>query len=308
MNTVFPLLRKVDKEPLRLQHLQRQLRKYGVDSILQPVPVLPCLRFELLSPSAQMIGRVQAHDWAAQHLPGLEGLDWLRMDPDQLAGLCTVEKPLRWDIPALDYQQSYFLGLALAGDDAPPHPQVYSLEGPVWLERFDGKWTGPPAPIEVSGEARLPVRLQLGNVRQPIRRLLHLRPNDILLLPFARPQAWRANRCLFEFDIHSETLTVKTLYSTDADQPTHDVVMQGERPYESLDLASLPLTLDVVLCTLRLSLAELADLGSGSTLTLPEQAYRQVQIEHDGRCVATGELVQLGTTLGVQLYQTPQLK
>lgn len=307
MSTQFPMLKQVEVEPLRLQQLHQQLRRQGVDSTLQPLPGVPCLRFQLRGSNGHMICRIQAQDWASHHLPSLQGLDWTSLDPVHLAGLCSTPVPVQWQAPSLEYHEAMFLDLVVADPEDTAHPRVASQQGPVWIEQLNWRWPQTSAPIEVTGSERLPVQMRLGKVRQSVKRLLRLRPGDIVLVPYARPQGWRANRCLFEFVIHPEFLDVTTIYPTEADQPHPDTVMDSEHFHDSLDLANLPLSLEVVLTTLQLSLAELADLTNGSTLNLPEQAYRQVRIEHNGHCVATGELVQVGDVLGVQLAQTPRL-
>lgn len=308
MSSVFSVLTPIDERTLHLHQVHKQLRRQGADSSMQSLPGTPCLRFDLSGPRGRMVCRVQAHDWARQHLPDLPGLDWQRMSHDHLAGLCAVERALHLQTPALEYRHAHFQGLVVAGLDAPLHPQLHSLEGPVWVEELDWHWPQAATPIEVTGRERVPVRMRLGAVRHTVQRLQRLQPGDIVLLPFARPQAWRAHRCLFEFSLQPDSLTVTMIYPTEADQPSLDTVMESDIRHDTLDLASLPLTLDVVLTTLQLSLAELADLGAGSTLHLPEQAYRRIRIEHNGHCLATGELVQVGATLGVQLAQAPRLK
>ncbi|MGE6332978.1 type III secretion system cytoplasmic ring protein SctQ [Stenotrophomonas sp. NPDC077659] len=308
MSAAFPLLKQIGPAPLRLQQLHQWLRQQRVDVQLRPLPGVPCLRFELHGASGTLTCQVQAQDWAAHHLPALQGLDWMQMDHDLLCGLCSGAMPLPWDIPALECHDARFLGIATATADAPVHPQVQSRLGPVWIEQMDGTWPQHAAAIEVTGHERLPLALRLGRIACPPRRLRRLRPGDILLLPGAHPQAWRANRCLFDFTLQPDVLLVTTIHPTEADQPDDSSVAAHATPYPALDLASLPLSLEVVLGTLQMSLAELAELCEGSTLHLPAQAHRHVRIEHNGHCVATGELVQVGTTLGVQLAQAPHLK
>ncbi len=308
MSVVLPMLTSIAEESLRLQQLHQQLRRQGIDSSLQPLPAGPCLRFDLSGPQGRMVCRVQANDWARQHLPALQGLDWQRIGQAHLEGVCAVERALHLQSPALEYRQARFQSLAMATADAPLHPQLQSREGPVWVEQMDWHWSNAATPIEVTGRERLPVLLRLGTLRHTVPRLRRLQPGDIMLLPYARPQAWRATRCLFEFSLQPDSLAVTKLYPTEADQPSRNTMMDGDTFHETLDLASLPLTLDIVLTTLELSLAELSDLGSGSILHLPPQTHRRVRIEHNGHCLATGELVQVGTALGVQLAQAPRLK
>lgn len=306
MSGVFPLLTCLDEQAMRLQGLGQWLRRLSVPTVWQPLPAVPCLRFELRGPHGRMVCLVQAQDWAGHHLPRLQGLDWQAMDHAVLAGLCALDLPLRFQPDPWGFDQGRFLELSMAGPAAPAHPQVQSLEGALWIEQLEWHGPAPAPPIQVEGHERVPVQLHLGRLSHCVSRLRRLLPGDILLVPYTRCQAWRANRCLFEFTLQPESLAVTMIYPTDAESPLSSEPALGRAPI--LDLASLPLTLEVVLCTLQLSLSELSDLGAGSTLSLPEQAYRHVRIEHNGHCVARGELVQVGASLGVQLTQAPQLK
>jgi flagellar motor switch/type III secretory pathway protein FliN len=101
---------------------------------------------------------------------------------------------------------------------------------------------------------------------------------------------------------------VNALYETEDDQLDSEFTHRGEARLESIELASLPIALDITLCQLSLSLAELAELRVGSVLNLPEQAYRRVKLQHQGHTLATGELVQIGDTLGVQINTSLSLK
>ncbi|MEI2260071.1 FliM/FliN family flagellar motor switch protein [Stenotrophomonas indicatrix] len=311
MNARFPLLGQIDAQALHLHELNQWLLRRGIEASWEPLPALPCLRFELGGPQGQLVCQVQIADWARYHLPELQGLDWSQLDHATLSGLCSIEQPLSLLVPLGNFPSARFLGLSLAGQQTLVYPQIVAKEGWVWLEQVH--WRGPTAepPIQVSGNERLPVKLRLGRTRKPVHLLRRLKPGDILLLPSARPQAWRADRCLFDFSLLPESVVVTMTYPTEADQSAmllSQVAHEQDRTVDPLDLASLPLTLDIVLTTLQLSLAELSDLAAGSTLRLNEMAYRGVRIEHNGHCVASGELVQVGSTLGVQLTQAPRLK
>lgn len=308
MSTVLPMLRTLDDAGHRLQQLCQQLRRQGMDARLQALPAVPCLRFELQGSGGRLTCRVRVDDWARHHLPDLQGLDWTQFSPAQLSGLCGTEAPINWETPCnLPYQHARVLAIATAADGAAAHPQLQCAEGPVWIEHIEGDWPHTAVPIHVSGYERLPLSLRLGRIHQPAGRLRRLQQGDVLLLSSVRPQAWRAHRCLFDFTLQPESLLVTMIHPTEADQP-RELHADNGNASPALDLASLPLCLDVVLATLRLSLAELSELGEGSVMDLPAGAYRQIRIEHDGQCVASGELVQIGDHLGVQLARAPQLK
>lgn len=304
----FSLLRQLSTDAQRLQVLQQTLGRCQAGGSMQPVPGVPCLRFRLQGNDGTLDCLLRAQDWLGFHQSALHGLDLTALDAAQLQGLCTGDQPVVWDQPWLQYHHAQLLGLVVPASHAPHLPQLHSALGPVWVEALQGEWPGPGAPIEVTGQECLPIRLRVARLQRDVQRLRRLRAGDILLLPDIQLQAWRAHCCLFDFHLQPESLVVTTLYPDGADLSPEAPTAEPAEATPMLDLARLPLTLEVVLGTLQLSLAELAALGPGSALALPARAYQQVRIEHNGHCVATGELVQLGDTLGIQLAQAPRLQ
>jgi type III secretion protein Q len=305
----FPLLSVLDETWTRRQQHYRQLRRHGIKAELQVPPQAANLRFCLSRTDGQLECRVGANDWAIRQLPGIAGLDWSRLDSRQLAGLCNVERPLQFPSAGLEYQHARFLGLAENDLCAVPSPCVESREGKVWIDHLEGCWGTPAASsVELPAALSLPVIFRIGRLALPLRRVRRLRAGDIVLVPFHRTQAWLGPRCLFEFEIQQEAIIVNALYETEDDQLDSEFTHRGEARLESIELASLPIALDITLCQLSLSLAELAELRVGSVLNLPEQAYRRVKLQHQGHTLATGELVQIGDTLGVQINTSLSLK
>lgn len=309
MSTRFALLPRQHPQQVASQQLLAQLRRHGHAVQLSALPSVPCFQFQLQRADGELRCQVPADAWAERHLHGLHGLDWRQLEGSALAALTAVARPLNFIETSLDYGVARFAGVQEPALDARQltYPCVDSAEGPVWLTGLDGDLGPSAAELSVSPHLRVPLRLQLASIRLTARRLRRLRAGDIVLLAAPRPTAWRSHRCLFDFDITQEHLTVNTLYP--AEDVASDVLPSStDAPtLQSLDLANLPLTLDVTLCQLDLSLAELAQLQPGSTLELPPQAWQQVRIQHGGHCVATGVLVQVGPTLGVELAQVPRL-
>ncbi len=304
MSPRFTMLARPDHRELECQTLARQLAAHGIEAPLRPLPPVACLRFRLNRPGGTAICRVEATGWAGRHLPDLAGLDWQGMGATTIYGLTAQPLPLHFEHPALAYDQGEPLPpLEHAG--TPALPMVRSKEGPVWLERMDWSLPAVPASLALLPDFRLCLRLQLGRIHIAVRRLQRLQPGDILLLAHMSPQAWRGNRALFDIDLHPETMTVTTIPATD-DTRTTDHVPQGGGTSDLIDLAGLTLSLDVSLGQLELTLAELSALQAGTVLPLPDSAYQRIQLLHEGRTVATGELVQIGERLGVQLAQVPR--
>jgi len=308
MMPAFTLLQQQEPARLQLQTIHERLRLQGTDARMGRPPAAACFRFALSRDDGDLVARVAADAWAAHHLPGISGLDWLHMDAGQLAALTAIEHPLQLLPHGMDYRTARFLSLHV-GEVGHPYPVIASEEGDVWVERLD--WmldpASPTCPVRASPTFALPIQLQLGTAYLSVRRLRRLRPRDILLLPAPRLQGCCGSRHLFDFVLDPEHLTVTALHSPSVHIPATDEGASATDIELVHDLAQLPLSLDMTLCRLDITLAELANLQAGSTLPLPEQAHRNVQVMHNGRCVAAGELVQVGHVLGVQLTRTPRL-
>ncbi len=305
MSSRFPLLARCDERQLERQALVSRLHAHGIEAVLQSPPGAPCLRFRLSRPDGVVICRVDASTWAGAHLPALAGLDWEGMDAATITGLTAQEHPVRFDHPGLDYEHAEPL-VADAPQERIALPTIRSAEGPVWIEHMD--WTLPSAgnAVALPSGLRMRVRLYLARLRMSLRRLRRLQCGDIVLLAEINPRACCGKRALFDYNLHPEAITVNTLDIPDDD--TFDTVGTDAEPRALLDLSDLPVNLDVSLGQLHLSLSELSTIQPDSVLPLSAHAYRQVQLQHDGQIVASGELVQVGDRLGVQLTRVARLK
>lgn len=307
MSAAFPLLTALDEVHIRHQDCYRQLRRRGIPSALADLPDGSYLRFQLIGPDGEWRCRIEAGAWIAQQLPAMAGLAWSTMGPLHLAGLCETERPLHFATPHIRFDHAQFLGMCEHRSDHVPWPCMDSRQGRVWMEH--ASWSSDAAlpAAQLPLHLELPIRLHLGKLMLSMQRLRRLRPHDIVLIPAARPRAWRGSRCLFEFDVNKESVTVNTLYPHPDDQPAYDLD-DIDASEGMIDLAGLPIELDIVLCQLGISVAELSEIQAGMVLPLPEGAHRNVRIQHHGRPVAIGELVQVGDMLGVQVTTSPSLK
>lgn len=308
MSERLSLLSAVDPQQLGVQSLLQSLHRGGVNARRRAPPAVPCLRFELGCGSAgTMTCRVEANAWAAVHLPGLVGLDWSSMDPVVLDGLVAVERPLHFADQALHYDHARALPMLTPPAATAVLPAVIANEGEVWIESRSAPLPpgrrSPPLPADLA----VPVRLQLGEVLLTPRRLRRLRGGDIVLLGSCAPRAWRGTCPLFDFQLHPDSLTVTTVHSPYQPDPDRAIAaLPAESSAQDMTgLDDLPLELGVLLCRLDMRLHELAALQEGSVLALPEHANQRVELVHNGRRIAVGELVQVGDRLGVKLVRVP---
>lgn len=309
MSRPLALLARIDPQALHMQQLQQALRGCGVDAHLSTPPPSPCLRFQLATGGGAMVCRVDANAWAAVHLPGLAGLDWIAMDPLVLAGLTDVQDPLQFAHDALRYDRAQGLPASTAAPDVRALPTVPAVEGTVWIESWTAALPRATQAPRLPAALALPIRLQLGATAVTLRQQRRLRGGDIVLISDPAARAWRGRRPLFDFHLQPDSLLVTTVHSPDhAGLASSGSLPQPDEPMlETSDLQDLPLELHVLLCRIDLTLGELAGLQEGSVVALPEKAIDRVQLLHNGRPLVTGELVQVGDRLGVKLAQAPRL-
>ncbi len=297
----FPLLARVEDQQVMAQTLASALARHGIAATVEPLPVTPCLSFRLAQPGGgSVICHLDAACWASVHLPDLAGLDWRALDDTTLAGLSTVDLPLRFNDPALAYYRATPLGRAAPA--AGVLPVVQAQEGPVWIGSLQGPLPAAPGINALRADLSVTLSLQMGHVRLPAKRLYQLRRGDIVLLTEMAVRACLGQRALFDYVLHEDSITVNQLEHPDIDTLSP---MSSDDPPPALDVGDLPLRLQVELCELTLSVAELSALRSGSILPLPPRAYQQVTLRQAGARIAVGELVQVGDELGIQLTQVP---
>lgn len=297
----FPLLAAVDGQALAAQEVAVALARHGVQAPLHPLPATPCISFQLSQTGSLLRCHVEAAAWAAVHLPGLAGLDWRSMDPAIAAGLTSVEWPVTFTDPALAYDHALPLGRAACA--ATRLPAVRADEGLVWIEQVQGPLPVAPAATALRGDLAVRLSLRLGTVRCATGRLRRLARGDIVLMTRTDVRAFHGARPLFDYLLHEESITVNQFEHT-APEALAPATEALDAP---LDIGSLPLGLQVQLCELPLTVAEISTLQPGSLIALPPGAYQQVELLQGNVRIAVGELVQVGDALGVRLTRVPRL-
>ena len=298
----FPLLARVDDHLPAAHAVAAALAQRGVRARLHPLPRTPCLSFRLTGDAHTLLCHVEAAGWAAVHLPGLDGLDWQGMDSTVVAGLTSPGRPLAFAESALSYDQAEPLG-RVAGPTG-TLPAVRAEEGRVWIQELHAHRAVAAHHTALCADLAVPLALLLGSVDLPGARLRRLARGDIVLLTRTHVRATHAGRPLFDYLLHEESITVNQFEHPDT---VSLAPAEADAFTPPLDVGSLPLCLQVQLCELPLSVAELSALQPGSVLPLPPRAYQQVALLHGQRRIARGELVQVGDELGVRLTQTAAL-
>lgn len=273
------------------------------------------LRFDVRGPFGALQMAVEADQWCPQMLPALDGLAWSELvDRDTL---------MRWlpDVRLLDFADPVLAGSQVTLHEVVPasamartrrpQPCVITGQGPAWIEQAD------VVPHLHATDAALdlcvPVELEVARLTLPMQRVRSLSPGSVLLLQQFQPIARHRAQRLYTFDFTLETVSVNTPFDfpeDDAESAAFDPLPPSGAPATTppgLDVARLPVTVEVVLCQLQQRVGDLAALQPGTVFSLPPDAWTQLQLRVNGQTIARGELVQVGEQLGVQLHQAPVL-
>jgi len=299
MMQAYPTLRHVDPQRIVLERVARSCYRRGAAVRWQARPARTCyLRFRLERADGDLVCCVALRTWLRAHWPDIEGLAWEQCDDRDLHRLVTASTPpIRFDCPSLRYECACFLGRIDVQDESDVQPCLSSCEGDVWVEQFDG--ASLPSLLTTNGLSSLvlPIDYRIGAAWLPARRLAGLRVHDIVLFEFVQGIANFSEQPLFHFNFNREHIVVEDILSNIESRKIGDV----DEATVGIDMSTLSVPIDVVLCRIQQTLGELSDLQPGATLPLAEDAHRSVRLMVGRQCVATGEVVQIGERLGVQI-------
>lgn len=303
MSVVFSCLQRIDPAHAANDAIVRHCRRHGADPGWdQASSAEVYLRFTLERGGAAMSCLIQADDWIAVRLPHLGGLAWAACDVRTSALIFGASsQPLNFMDPLFDYDSARFDGIERPLRDI-TLPSVESSEGRVLLAGMPWDAADHGAPISLPGDLALAVSYQLPALSLSRRQLSRLQPHDVVLLPSGPWRAYIGARAFFTFNLDGEHITVNDIFSYPDERQAPLAPMAQAA---SLDLAALPISIDVVLCRVPHTLAQLGDLQAGAVFALPPDAHRQLELLVNGQRVAGGELVQVGDGLGVQITAPP---
>lgn len=274
------------------------------------------LRFDVSGGFGTLQVAVPADAWCPRMLPALSGLAWSELvDRETLSRWLPASPLLQFHHPALADVQVQLRDVVPAGTVCTTRgaqPCLDTAQGSAWIQQLSVA----PAlrATDATAALHLAVDLEVARVTLPLNRLRTLAPGAVVLLSQFQPIARLGARRLYTFDFTLETVSVNTPFEfldEDGDMAAQ-VPPPGAMPPPAagptgLDVARLPVTVEVVLCQLQHSVGELAALQPGTVFHLPPNAWHQLQLRVNGQTVARGELVQVGEQLGVQLHQAPVL-
>ncbi|AZC38202.1 FliM/FliN family flagellar motor switch protein [Pseudomonas chlororaphis] len=289
------LLRRVAPFDYERRHAVARWQRDGHPVRLgQPSPQTRYITFWAQGGHGLWQGMVGAREWLQTVC--LQWSQWLHQeDADQeiLALFSAVSRPVEIAPDLLDYQRLFGFGLipgeSLQGVCLPcistPQSELWVMEGPSQRKP-------PPRPLQSWSQAVSQVlRIVLGS--SELDRLPHrqLAKGDVLVIAEQTRQLFMADRCVGQFTFVKEGLHMQL---TPPDNPSPSV--PGV-------LSELPVKLEFVLGEVTLSMAQLNEFIERQVLPLESTAASNVEVRAGGKCIAVGELVQLGDRLGVELRE-----
>ena len=305
--TVLPAwpLREVPPDRLAHEAAFRLCQALGWHVAWEPLPAQRSLiRFHPSSAHGMVVCLVQTAQWAALHWPQLPGLAWDALDEISARKLFDAPPQGPLAVDWLDGGQTLWLQQV---PPAPPKqrslPCLHTEHGPIWVERLELRAIVPVAPAPLPAQVPVTVQYRVGHASLTVAQLHALRVGDVVLIGELQPQALLEHRPLFSFSFDEGHMIISEfeLPSATLDSPAPLDDAAGVLPTVGLDVAALPMTVEVILCRLNHTVAELGQMQPGSTHALPSDAHRQVELRVHGQRVAKGELVRVGEGLGVQI-------
>ena len=160
-----------------------------------------------------------------------------------------------------------------------------------------------PAPTRAADGIPFPISVAVAHLNLHVAALSAIGAGDVLLLPLASLdlsqaplELWTSGRCLGR--ARRQNQNVRLLTMTPSSETKSPAVAAAPA---SLRVDDLPVHVTFDIGQIELSVGQLRTLADGYTFELPATAERAVTIRAHGREIGQGELVEIGTKLGVRV-------
>ena len=294
----FACLPTADKEAGRVAEINAQWRRAGrLPEWKATIVGRTYLRFTVSGQGGAHC-LLDAQAWAQARMPSLAAIGWGGVTADMAERLLAdVTDPLRLSLPGvIPAPEARCAGLFRPAT-AEHLPVIPSLEGDALIQ---GAWQWPMATTAqlLPWRGVIAVQFHLGHTRLKRRAASRLGVGDVLLLHTRRCLAATGPHALFTFSLGQEGLIVDEFINRALES---DYLDTDAGASDRVDLDRVPLRIDVMLAQRSCTLEELAGWAPGSVIAVDPAAWTSVQLRIDGKLFATGELVQAGDGLAVQL-------
>jgi type III secretion system YscQ/HrcQ family protein len=145
------------------------------------------------------------------------------------------------------------------------------------------------------GDLPAPVSFRLPAAPLCASELAVLAPRDIVLASTLSGRSYVNGHLHGAFLLEQENIMIESndpAYKANADLSGDD---------QAVDVMALPLTVEIVVAERLMRIGELGDLRPGAVIPVTADAIHNARLVVSGRTVATGELVQVGDALGIEI-------
>ncbi|KVN98518.1 hypothetical protein WJ69_34240 [Burkholderia ubonensis] len=306
-------LRTVSRAQADLEQRVAALVQCGVPAQLRQMPIpAGYLAFEACHAGRTYEGWVDAMAILRSMYPQISELAWSKVDTTQLIEW-TDEEGVLEALPTPDG----------GWDDIRPLTIVpMSLEQALLIE-IDGEmrswYRGYPQPDlskheydDPRGKLPLSIDFRLGTSTASFRLLKTIETGDVLLIQRSDPVAMIGGKPLCRFNYEGEKIMLEYQLDEFDDSALqteeNDDATQGDEPRtdelrddEPFKIDELPVLVEFLLHKETMCFSDLRQLYPGSVLSASAEAASKIKIRANGRLVATGQLVQVGEQLAVQV-------
>lgn len=239
---------------------------------------------------------VDLRSWTHVHVPELSKIALGAADTETLRLLVNGVGDLVTGCDTAMPFASYVFREVVRPSMSESFPTIAAIEGAVYIA---GPWHGKTAHAPFQPEnSRLgmDVDFRLGRVQVRPSLLRQVAAGDVLLFHSGPFVALCGNKVIFSFSVNVGVISVEQIVNG-TDVTELDDIDADSR----IDVPGLEVPIEVILRRDSMSLLEISRLARGSTLTLADNAWENVQLRIGNQLYAVGELVDTGSGLGVQV-------
>ncbi|KVC71751.1 type III secretion system cytoplasmic ring protein SctQ [Burkholderia ubonensis] len=300
-------LRNLDPRVLPLAQRAGSWRAAGYSVAIRTESIRPGdIRFEATADGRRYVGWADAIDLARHAYPAWRDVAWQAMarrylidllNEDDAMSRAVVSPPGGWTrIRCIGIDDADHVARPALRIDAPGRVAASFVELPDLAAPWDCVERVPQLPIRL--------RFVLGSTRISVATLQSLRGGDAVLIQERVFNVTVGARRLCAYSIEGNSIMLDELENdaqasaSEAHCDQRDARASDGQPF---DVAALPVKLECVLQHTELSVADVAQLHAGAILPLEPDAERHVTLYANGRCLAQGELIQVGERLAVEI-------
>lgn len=299
-------LRTISRAEADLEQCVAALKQVGIPAQLHRLSVPSgYVAFEVTCSGVVYEGWTDAVTLLRRMYPEVSELAWRSVDAASLLE-SMVEERVFDALPALQGGWDKVRPVAILSDPVEQRLLV-GIDGAAqaWFVNFPQPRLPAPELDDPYGELPVTVSYRIGWSTMPFALWSGIASGDALLIQHPDWVATVGNKPLCPFRYEGEQIMLEQEFENDAmdghDSP-HLSQDSDASPYDdSFNIHDIPVQIEFVLHDTTMRFADLSQLYPGSVLTMNDDVAEKVRIRANGRLLATGQLIQVGEQLAVQV-------